>query len=239
MRAVAESQEAGRASGRSNRRRSVAMIATGVVLVAAAAMVVALVVRRDGGDHAPLDLPARRAQVERRGATVMPFDQNATMHRFTHTTGGGVETITANDPNDTDQIALVQEHLTHERDLFAAGNFSDPMAIHGVEMPGIHDLQGGAAAGRITITYAAMPNGARLTYAATDPTLIDALHAWFDAQLMDHGSHATDEAHRARGAHDPRPAACAPADLPSMSERRTVPLRATIRAVLCARSSAG
>ena len=106
--------------------------------------------------------------IERRGAAVMPFDQNATMHQFTPNASGGVETITANDPKDTNQITLIQEHLAHERDLFAAGNFSDPMAVHGMTMPGIQDLQRGAAAGRITITYAAMANGARL---ATPPAI--------------------------------------------------------------------
>jgi hypothetical protein len=106
------------------------------------------------------------------------------------TTNGGVETVTANDPHDQVQISLIQQHLMRERELFAAGNFTDPMAIHGMNMPGIQDLQKAATAGRVSITYAALSNGASLTYATNDADLIDTLHTWFDAQVMDHGSHA-------------------------------------------------
>jgi hypothetical protein len=35
-----------------------------------------------------------------------------------------------------------------------------------------------------------LPAGAQVTYAATTPDLVSAVHAWFDAQLMDHGAHA-------------------------------------------------
>ncbi len=169
--------------------RGALIVAT--VVIFAAVVVVALVIRSDGNNNSQSNLAARRADVERRGTAVMPFDQNLTTHQFAQNSRGGVETVTVNDPKDTAQVALVQEHLAHERELFAAGNFSDPMAIHGMTMPGMQDLQHGAAAGRITITYEALALGARLTYSTTDPALRDALHTWFDAQLMDHGSHAT------------------------------------------------
>lgn len=121
----------------------------------------------------------------------MPFDQGKTVHRFRATAHGGVETITVNDPDDGTQVRLVRQHLTHERDLFAGGDFGDPMAIHGMHMPGLDVLRRGAAAGRVSITYDSLPDGARLTYSTNAAELVDALHTWFDAQLMDHGSHAT------------------------------------------------
>ncbi len=65
----------------------------------------------------------------------MPFDQNKTMHQFRETANGGVETVIANDAKDSAQIQLVRQHLARERELFAAGNFTDPMAIHGMNMP--------------------------------------------------------------------------------------------------------
>lgn len=168
------------------------IIGAGVTLLAcliAVAIGAAMQSRRGGGSAA--EIAARHAQVEQRGESVMPFDQNKTVHQFRETPNGGVETITANDPKDSTQIRLVRQHLAHERDLFAVGNFTDPMAIHGMAMPGIQDLKKGAAAGRVTIAYQSLPNGARLTYATTDPDLVYALHVWFEAQLMDHGSHAT------------------------------------------------
>ena len=38
--------------------------------------------------------------------------------------------------------------------------------------------------------YAALPNGAQISYETTDLRLIDALHRWFAAQLADHGHDA-------------------------------------------------
>lgn len=159
-----------------------------VVLVAAIAGVLVVQARRNA--DAASALAARQAQVQQNGTQVMPFDQNLTTHQFAKTDTGGVETVTANDPNDAPQAKLVQDHLQHERDLFSAGDFSDPMAIHGHQMPGIADLQHGASSGQVTVTYEALPAGARLTYTAATPALVDTVHTWFDAQLMDHGSHA-------------------------------------------------
>jgi type II secretory pathway pseudopilin PulG len=171
--------------------RLIAIAGALVVVLLVAAVIVLVAVRGRSSDDARAQLAERQAQVEQKGAQVMPFDQNLTTHRFTKTNTGGVETVTANDPNDTTQAALVQGHLQHEQELFSAGDFSDPMAIHGMAMPGIDALKQGATQGDLTVTYEALPAGAQLTYTATTPELVSALHAWFDAQLMDHGSHAT------------------------------------------------
>ena len=136
-------------------------------------------------DHAP----TRQEQVAARGAGVMPFDLDRTTHRFEATSWGGVQTVVADEP-DTEQVRLVRAHLREEAARFARGDFEDPMAIHGLEMPGLAELRAGAAAGRVEIGYAETPAGARLTYRTGERALLTALHAWFDAQLMDHGSHA-------------------------------------------------
>ena len=171
-------------------RRPVVLMA---VLVLALVVVVGgvIVVQRRRDADAQVQITARQTEVGQRGAQVMPFDQNLTTHQFAKSATGGVETVTANDPNDRNQVTLVQDHLQHERDLFATGDFSDPMAIHGHQMPGIADLQHGATTGQMTVTYEALPAGARITYTAATPALVDTVHTWFDAQLMDHGSHAT------------------------------------------------
>ena len=39
--------------------------------------------------------------------------------------------------------------------------------------------------------YRARMGGARLTYTTSEPALVDAIHAWFDRQVTDHGPHAT------------------------------------------------
>jgi hypothetical protein len=130
----------------------------------------------------------RRTEVARRGAEVMPFDLDATTHRFDKTADGGVQTVTADDPADEDQVRLVREHLFDERDKFAVGDFDDPARIHGMDMPGVAELSSGYQ--RIAVAYAEVPAGAELLYATGDTILIDAVHAWFDRQVADHGTHA-------------------------------------------------
>jgi hypothetical protein len=132
---------------------------------------------------------SRQAEVAERGASVMPFDLERTTHHFTKTGAGGVQTVVADDPTDTNQITLIRQHLTAEVDRFRRGDFTDPGRIHGTEMPGLEALR--AHGGRITIAYASTPDGARATYTTSDSRLRDALHAWFDAQVSDHGQHAT------------------------------------------------
>jgi hypothetical protein len=133
-------------------------------------------------------IAARQAQVAARGATVMPFDQNRTTHVFHATASGGVQRVVANDPHDARQITLIRAHLRKEASRFAAGNFADPMAIHGMKMPGLDALRRGVA--RVHVIFGPIPSGAKITYTTAEPGLVTALHDWFDAQLVDHGSHA-------------------------------------------------
>lgn len=130
----------------------------------------------------------RQAEVAERGSEVMPFDLDATTHRFTSTDTGLVQTITAHDPDDREQVALIQEHLEEEAVRFAQGDLDDPAAVHGDEMPGLAALRSGAA--DIDIQFAARDDGARLTYTTENPDLIEALHQWGQAQVSDHGEHA-------------------------------------------------
>jgi hypothetical protein len=145
------------------------------------------------GDGDPLaerqtEVAERQAEVAARGAEVMPFDLDATTHRFERTETGLVQTVTADDPDDGEQIALIREHLEDEASRFAAGDFDDPAAIHGEDMPGLTTLRDGAA--EIDIQLEQLADGARLVYTTEDPGLIEALHQWAEAQVSDHGDHA-------------------------------------------------
>ena len=132
---------------------------------------------------------SRQAEVAGRGASVMPFDLDRTTHTFTKNGSGGVQSVTADDPGDAAHVALVRQHLDREAGLFARGDFTDPARIHGDAMPGPATLR--AAAGRVTAAYADTAGGATITYTTSDAGLVAALHAWFDAQVDDHGSHAS------------------------------------------------
>jgi hypothetical protein len=159
------------------------MLAAALATLAVAAAVYVLI-----GQNEQQAMAGRQAEIAARGRQVMPFDLERTTHRFTKSATGGVQTVTADDPADAQQVKLIREHLTQEASGFSRGDYGDPASIHGTDMPGLRELEQGHS--RIDIRFADLPAGARLTYTTSDPSMVKALHAWFDAQLSDHGRHA-------------------------------------------------
>ena len=144
---------------------------------------------------------ARQADVAQRGAQVMPFALSSTIHIFTKTPDGGVQQVVVRDLADTEQIKLVREHLQEMQTRFERGDFSGPSHIHGDDMPGLAALRS-AKPGEISFAYRDIDDGAEITYRTTDATLLVAIHAWFDAQVSDHGADAV-EVHEHRQARMP------------------------------------
>ena len=137
----------------------------------------------------PVAQPNRQAMIHDMGSQVMPFDLTKTTHVFKMTVTGGLQQVIVKDPADTAQIALIQQHVEHEATRFRSGDFSDPTSLHGGNMPGMNELT--ASVAQISIEYAALPNGAQITFATHDLNLVTAIHQWFGAQLSDHGQDAT------------------------------------------------
>jgi hypothetical protein len=119
----------------------------------------------------------------------MPFDLEQTLHVFEKLDDGGLQRVVVKDLSNKEQIPLIQAHLKEEADKFRRGDFSDPARIHGEDMPGLAELRSGT--GKIDVLCTPRPDGAQIRYAAKDPALVMALHHWFNAQLSDHGRHAS------------------------------------------------
>ena len=120
----------------------------------------------------------------------MPFDLNATTHRFLPKPSGGVQQVLAVDPGDATQNDLIRGHLRKQLSKFQRGDFSDPTAVHGADMPGVTELSNAARTGTLTVTYDDLPNGAQLSFTSDAPDVVAAIHRWFRAQKRDHGAHA-------------------------------------------------
>jgi hypothetical protein len=123
--------------------------------------------------------------------SVMPFDMSKTVPVFRMTETGGVQSVVAKDAAAVDQIAMIRQHLRHEATQFEIGNYGDPAALHGADMPGLKDVEAGAKS--IRVSYAELPSGASITFEAADVHLITAIHRWFGAQLSEHGADARAE----------------------------------------------
>jgi hypothetical protein len=158
------------------------LAAAGALIVASAAALVLFTT-------AILPAQTRQKEVAAKGAKVMPFNLEQTTHVFQKLDDGGLQKVVVKDPSNKKQIALIQGHLKEESEKFRKGDFSDPAKIHGEDMPGLAQLKAGAA--KIDIRYSALPDGAQIRYTTKDSKIAAALHRWFDAQLSDHGHHAT------------------------------------------------
>lgn len=139
----------------------------------------------------PAQAQTRQEHVHQMAPAVMPFAITQTVHIFKMTESGGIQQVVAKDPAAAEQIELIREHLRHEAERFRRGNYADPALLHGADMPGLKELQAGAA--RITVTYAQLPAGAEITFATKDLQLLTAIHRWFGAQLSEHGADARTE----------------------------------------------
>lgn len=171
--------------GVANYKRSLLLVASSSALLAVLGTLAVLF----GAGWLMLPQANRQATVHDMGSQVMPFDLSQTTHIFEMTESGGIQQVIANDPSDSAQNALIQQHLQHEAMRFNAGDFSDPTSLHGDDIPGVKELAAGVA--QLKIEYAALPNGAQITFTTQDLHLITAIHRWFGAQLSDHGLDAT------------------------------------------------
>lgn len=122
---------------------------------------------------------------------VMPFDMSKTQHIFIMTEHGGLQKVIVRAVDDTEQIALIRQHLQHEAEAFQKGDFGDPEHLHGSAMPGLAEMR--ASAAKIRVNYTALPDGAQISFDAKDLRTITAIHRWFGAQLSEHGADAKAE----------------------------------------------
>jgi hypothetical protein len=118
------------ATTKARRHRIRIALAAGGILIAAASAVAITVQANSAIADA-----SREQVIAERSAEVMPFDLDATTHRFEPTNSGGLQTVTADTPTDREQIDLIQQHLREEATAFARGEFDDPARIHGTDMP--------------------------------------------------------------------------------------------------------
>lgn len=140
-------------------------------------------------------------EVAGRGAHVMPFDLEKTLHIFNKTDSGGTQQVIAKNTEDNGQIMLVRQHLADIAARFAQGDFSGPQRIHGNDMPGVKELTSGAD--RVRFNYHDLPDGGQIDYVTDAPELIAAIHRYFDAQLSDHARHAISGVHALHHGHQP------------------------------------
>lgn len=133
---------------------------------------------------APQTTDAQHAMNER-GATVMGFDQDQTVHHFLLYDDGGAIDIGVRDASDQKDLEAIRSHLPHIAAMFGGGNFETPMLVHDSQhVPGTEVLAQRKEA--IRYRYRDTPLGGRVDIMTNDPTALDALHRFLRYQIVEH-----------------------------------------------------
>jgi hypothetical protein len=118
------------------------------------------------------------------GEQAMGFSQTETTHHFFLTKDGGVIQVEANDPKDTKNRDLIRTHLSHIAEAFAAGDFSDPMAVHDRYPDGVPVME--QLKGDIRYNFEQSPTGGRVVIHTTNSQALEAIHQFLRFQITDH-----------------------------------------------------
>jgi len=134
---------------------------------------------------APLSAQDHHSSLEQRGASVMGFDQERTVHHFVLFTDGGAIDVSVADPRDTKNRDAIRSHLPHIAMMFGDGNFDAPMLVHDTRnIPGLALLT--AKKNVVRYTYVETSNGGRVNIVTTDREAVAAVHAFLEFQITDH-----------------------------------------------------
>jgi hypothetical protein len=114
----------------------------------------------------------------------MGFSQTTTTHHFILTPSGGIVQVTANDPNNTEQIKTIQMHLKHIAGMFSEGDFAIPHFVHDQTPPGVSTMM--ELKGAIRYSAESMSNGGRINIETSSPDGVAAIHDFLRFQIKDH-----------------------------------------------------
>lgn len=124
------------------------------------------------------------SQMNSRGAHVMGFSQDKTTHHFTLSYDGGTIEVLTNDLTDTATRDEIRTHFHHISHMFAEGDFTDPMLVHAVNVPGtaVMTQQKDALHWNVVET----PRGAKMLITADNKSALEALYQFLRFQIEDH-----------------------------------------------------
>jgi hypothetical protein len=119
-----------------------------------------------------------------RGDQVMGFSHEKTAHHFRLYADGGAIEADANDADDAANREAIRMHLRHIAKVFAAGEFSAPMLIHGQNPPGAEKMK----RLRNTIRYDVenTERGARIRIVTKNSEALEGVHQFLRFQIAEH-----------------------------------------------------
>ena len=123
--------------------------------------------------------------LDQRGAMVMGFDQQSTVHHFLLFIDGGAIDVNVKDSADVANRDAIRSHLSHIAMMFADGDFEAPMLVHNSkDVPGTRGMA--THKDVIRYRYVETRDGGRVDIVTTDAEALAAVHAFLTFQITDH-----------------------------------------------------
>ncbi len=113
---------------------------------------------------------------------VISFAVGPVLESFAPTVDGGVEEVVTFDQGHS-AVKRLRAQIRRKSHEFARGRFVDPTNAHGDLVPGLRELRGQWSA--IHVSYEDIPRGARVRYTTNNEMMVEALHQWFVARVVD------------------------------------------------------
>ena len=126
----------------------------------------------------------RDAELKRRGALAMGFDQDAAEHHFLLQRSGGTIFVSSKNAADTTLIEQIRSHVRDIATAFQQGVFDKPVETHAELPPGA--LVMAASKQRIAYRYEEDPAGGRVVIETTDAAALAAIHQFLRYQIIEH-----------------------------------------------------
>jgi hypothetical protein len=127
------------------------------------------------------------AELKKRGALAMGFDQDKTTHRFPVSPAGGSIEVDAIDPDDHASRDQIRTHLREIAKSFARGDFAKPFQTHAEVPPGVPEMQ--RLKEKIRYQFNETPRGGAVRITTTDAAALAAVHAFLAYQTREHTHH--------------------------------------------------
>jgi hypothetical protein len=126
----------------------------------------------------------KEAEMKKRGAAAMGFDQHTTTHHFRLTVSGGFIQVEVNESGDAVNRELIRTHLKTIAEEFAAGNFGKPLATHDEVPPGVDTMQRMKSA--ISYQFESTEKGGLVRISTNSPDALRAVHDFLRYQITEH-----------------------------------------------------
>ena len=126
------------------------------------------------------------AELKKRGAAAMGFDQEKTTHHFLLAPDGGSIEVEASNPSDDESRHQIRAHLKEIAAAFSRGEFDKPLATHSEVPPGVTTMR--QRRKTIEYQYEETAAGGRVRISTADAKAKAAVQTFLRYQIREHAT---------------------------------------------------